>query len=564
MRLLAALIFFTRLPFWRIAEVPPRYYKEVVNYWPLVGWLTGGVMAGILWLTSHCFSWEIAVLLTMLSRILLTGALHEDGLADFCDGFGGGTTRERILSIMKDSHIGTYGVIGLICYLGMFYLLIYRLPMAIAPWLIVGFDTWSKITAKTENKRKMENKTELILIRISGLDRPGLTASITAILSEYDVDIMDIGQADIHSTLSLGLLFKCKEKDSGNIMKDLLFKASALGINIRFYPISTEEYEEWVNMQGKNRYILTLLGRKLTAQQIAGATRILAEQQLNIDGIRRLTGRIPLDEKKANVRACIEFSVRGTPKDKEELQRQLMQLSSSLAMDFSFQQDNMYRRMRRLICFDMDSTLIETEVIDELAMRAGVGDQVKAITERAMRGEIDFIESFKERVSLLKGLDESVMREIAENLPITEGVERLMYVLKRYGYKIAILSGGFTYFGNYLKDKFGIDYVYANELEIIDGKLTGRYLGDIVDGKRKAELLRLIAQVEKVDIAQTIAVGDGANDLPMLSIAGLGIAFHAKPKVAANARQSINTIGLDGVLYFLGFKDSYLDERGKL
>lgn len=410
----------------------------------------------------------------------------------------------------------------------------------------------------------MENKTELILIRISGLDRPGLTASITAILSEYDVDIMDIGQADIHSTLSLGLLFKCKEKDSGNIMKDLLFKASALGINIRFYPISTEEYEEWVNMQGKSRYILTLLGRKLTAQQIAGATRILAEQQLNIDGIRRLTGRIPLDEKKANVRACIEFSVRGTPKDKEELQRQLMQLSSSLAMDFSFQQDNMYRRMRRLICFDMDSTLIETEVIDELAMRAGVGDQVKAITERAMRGEIDFIESFKERVSLLKGLDESVMREIAENLPITEGVERLMYVLKRYGYKIAILSGGFTYFGNYLKDKFGIDYVYANELEIIDGKLTGRYLGDIVDGKRKAELLRLIAQVEKVDIAQTIAVGDGANDLPMLSIAGLGIAFHAKPKVAANARQSINTIGLDGVLYFLGFKDSYLDERGKL
>lgn len=410
----------------------------------------------------------------------------------------------------------------------------------------------------------MENKTELILISISGLDRPGLTASITAILSEYDVDIMDIGQADIHSTLSLGLLFKCKEKDSGNIMKDLLFKASALGINIRFYPISTEEYEEWVNMQGKNRYILTLLGRKLTAQQIAGATRILAEQQLNIDGIRRLTGRIPLDEKKANVRACIEFSVRGTPKDKEELQRQLMQLSSSLAMDFSFQQDNMYRRMRRLICFDMDSTLIETEVIDELAMRAGVGDQVKAITERAMRGEIDFIESFKERVSLLKGLDESVMREIAENLPITEGVERLMYVLKRYGYKIAILSGGFTYFGNYLKDKFGIDYVYANELEIIDGKLTGRYLGDIVDGKRKAELLRLIAQVEKVDIAQTIAVGDGANDLPMLSIAGLGIAFHAKPKVAANARQSINTIGLDGVLYFLGFKDSYLDERGKL
>lgn len=409
----------------------------------------------------------------------------------------------------------------------------------------------------------MDTSTELILIRITGLDRPGLTASITETLSKYDVTILDIGQADIHSTLSLGILFKSLKQDSGNIMKELLFKASDLGVNIRFYPISVEEYEEWVSRQGKDRYILTLLGRKLTAKQITAVTGILAEQGLNIDAIKRLTGRQPLDECKSNVRACIELSVRGTPRDHEEMQRNLMQLGSELAMDFSFQRDNMYRRMRRLICFDMDSTLIQTECIDELAERAGVGDQVRAITESAMRGEIDFKESFTQRVALLKGLDESVMKEIAENLPITEGVERLMFVLKRYGYKIAILSGGFTYFGEYLQKKFGIDYVYANELEIIDGKLTGRYLGDVVDGKRKAELLRLIAQVEKVDIAQTIAVGDGANDLPMLSLAGLGIAFHAKPKVVANARQAINTIGLDGVLYFLGFKDSYLEERGK-
>ena len=409
----------------------------------------------------------------------------------------------------------------------------------------------------------MDANTELILIRITGVDRPGLTASFTEILSGYDVNIMDIGQANIHSTLSLGILFMSQKSDSGNIMKELLFKASDLGVNIRFYPVPVEEYEEWVSRQGKDRYIMTLLGRKLSAKQITAVTHILSGQGLNIDAIKRLTGRQPLDESKTGVRACIEFSLRGTPRDREEMQRELMKLSSELEVDFSFQRDNMYRRMRRLICFDMDSTLIQTECIDELAERAGVGEQVRAITESAMRGEIDFKESFTQRVALLKGLDVSVMQEIADTMPITEGVERLMFVLKRYGYKIAILSGGFTFFGEYLQKKFGIDYVYANELEVEDGKLTGRYLGDVVDGKRKAELLRLIAQVEKVDIAQTIAVGDGANDLPMLSLAGLGIAFHAKPKVKENARHSINTIGLDGVLYFLGFKDSYLEERGK-
>lgn len=400
---------------------------------------------------------------------------------------------------------------------------------------------------------------ELILIRVTGVDRPGLTATLTDILARYDVTILDIGQADIHNTLSLGVLFMSNESDSGFIMKDLLFEASSLGVGITFHPISADEYEHWVSLQGKNRYILTLLGRKLTAKQISAATRILADQGMNIDAIKRLTGRIPLDENKKHPRSCIEFSVRGTPRDRIQMQAHLIKLASELGIDFSFQLDNMYRRMRRLICFDMDSTLIETEVIDELAMRNGVGDQVKAITESAMRGEIDFKESFTQRVSLLKGLDESVMKEIADNLPITEGVDRLMYVLKKYGYKIAILSGGFTYFAQTLQKKYGIDYVYANELEFVDGKLTGRYLGDVVDGKRKAELLRLIAQVEKVDIAQTIAVGDGANDLPMLSIAGLGIAFHAKPKVATNAQQSINTMGLDGILYFLGFKDSYIN-----
>ena len=407
---------------------------------------------------------------------------------------------------------------------------------------------------------QQEEIQEQILVGIAGQDRPGVTASVTEILARYDAQILDIGQADIHSTLSLGILFRIKERLSGQVMKELLFKATELNINIDFKPVTDEEYEEWVNQQGKNRYILTVIGRDLSAKQVAVASRAIRDQGLNIDSIIRLTGRRSLLHPERNVRACIEFSMRGTPHSLAEMQSQLMQMSGELAFDFSIQRDNMFRRMRRLICFDMDSTLIQTECIDELAMRAGVGDKVKAITESAMRGEIDFKESFRQRVELLKGLDASVMREIAETMPITEGAERLMSVLKRYGYKIAILSGGFTYFGQYLQRKFNIDYMYANELEIgEDGKLTGRYIGDIVDGKRKAELLKLIAQVEKVDLAQTIAVGDGANDLPMLSIAGLGIAFHAKPRVVANAKQAINTIGLDGVLYFLGFKDSYMN-----
>ena len=405
----------------------------------------------------------------------------------------------------------------------------------------------------------MTKANEIILITINGMDRPGVTAALTEILANNNAVILDIGQADIHNQLSLGILFQCTEENSGDILKELLFKSYELDVNIRFSPISEAEYSEWVGMQGKNRYIITILGRKLTAKQIAGVSHVVAEQGMNIDDIKRLTGRIPLDENERTPKASVQFSVRGTPSDKERMKADFMRLSNELEMDISFQEDSMYRRMRRLICFDMDSTLIKTEVIDELAIRAGVGDQVKAITESAMRGEIDFCESFKQRCALLKGLDVSVMQEIAENLPITEGVDRLMRVLKKVGFKIAILSGGFTYFGNYLKQKYNIDYVYANELEIEDGKLTGRYVGDIVDGRRKAELLRLIAQVENVDIRQTVAVGDGANDLPMVSIAGLGIAFRAKPKVKATANQSISTIGLDGILYFLGYKDSYLE-----
>ena len=404
----------------------------------------------------------------------------------------------------------------------------------------------------------MEANVEIIQVNISGADKPGMTTSLAEILARYDAFILDIGQANIHQSLTLGILFKTTSDKSGSIMKELLFKASELGVMIRFTPIQADDYDAWVSRQGKNRYIVTLLGRKVTAQNIADVTKAVCDQGLNIDAIKRLTGRMPLEEDERAPKACIELSVRGTLRDRNEMQERFMSLSGS-GIDVSFQKDDIYRRSRRLICFDMDSTLITTEVIDELADRAGVGDEVRRITERAMRGEIDFRESFTERVALLKGLDVSVMQDIAEKLPITEGLERLMTVLKRVGYKTAILSGGFTYFGNYLKQLYGFDYVYANELEIENGRLTGRYSGEIVDGRRKAELLRLLCQFEGINIAQAIAVGDGANDLPMLNLAGLGIAFHAKPKVKATAQQSISTIGLDGILYFLGLKDSWIE-----
>ena len=411
-------------------------------------------------------------------------------------------------------------------------------------------------------------KEEQILIRISGKDRVGLTASIMAILARYDAQILDLGQAVIHNTLSMGILIRIDEAHSGQVMKELLFKTTELGsISIGFAPVSDEDYEAWAGRQGRNRYILTIIGRTLSAGQIQAATDVISRYGLNIDAIKRLTGRMSIMHPEKNVRACVEFSIRGflSADDKKAMQKDLMAMGTEVGVDFSFQKDDMYRRMRRLICFDMDSTLIQAECIDELARRHGVYDQVAAITERAMRGEIDFKESFTERVALLKGLDISVMQDIAEHLPITEGTDRLMSVLKTCGYKIAILSGGFTFFGEYLQRKYGIDYVYANELEVDeDGKLTGRYLGDVVDGRRKADLLKLIAQTEKVNLAQTIAVGDGANDLPMINEAGLGIAFHAKPRVKQSARQSISTVGLDGVLYFIGFKDSQLGEQGKL
>jgi phosphoserine phosphatase len=399
--------------------------------------------------------------------------------------------------------------------------------------------------------------SEIILINISGQDKPGLTASLMGILAEYNVGVLDIGQAMIHETLSLGMLLEIPDKEKlSPVLKDVLFHVHHLGMQVRFTPVSSERYSEWVGGADAPRYIVTLLGRRITAEQISRIARVISDNTLNIEDILRLSGRAPLHKGGETARACVELSVRGYPLDLDSMKERFMEISQELGVDISFQEDNIYRRNRRLVVFDMDSTLIQQEVIDEIAREAGVYDEVSAVTELAMRGELDFKQSLTRRVSLLEGLDESMLERVAERLVLTEGAERLIRALRTFGYKTAVISGGFTYFGKRLQEKPGLDYMQANEREIRDGRLTGKVLGGIIDGQRKAELLKDIADKEQINLEQVIAVGDGANDLPMLRVAGLGIAFHAKPLVKRSARQSISTLGLDGILYLMGVKDT--------
>ena len=404
--------------------------------------------------------------------------------------------------------------------------------------------------------------SEIVLINITGRDRKGLDSKFSSILAQYDVNVLDIGQSVIHEHISLGVLVEIpQESDFPALYKDMLYEGHIMGLAIEIKPVEQDHYESWVKAHGKERRKITLLGEKLTAHQIAKVASVIYENGLNIDNITRMTGRISLTEPQENPRASIQLTASGRPKNIKGMRRSFMEISQETGIDISFHVDNIYTRNRKLVVFDMDSTLIQVEVIDELAKLAGVGAQVAEITESAMRGEIDFKESFRQRVALLKGLKEVELKKITELLPLAEGAEIVTKTLKGLGYKLGILSGGFTFVGEYLREKLGLDYVYANTLDVRDGEVTGEVIGEIIDGERKAELLRKLAEKESINLDQTIAVGDGANDLPMISLAGLGVAFHAKPIVREKAGNTISTVGLDGLLYLIGIQDREIREE---
>jgi phosphoserine phosphatase len=404
--------------------------------------------------------------------------------------------------------------------------------------------------------------TEALLIHISGHDGPGITAACTAILAAHNAAILDIGQAVVHENLALGILIAAPDASQLAPMKTELHDSMiARGLHARFTRVRANALEHWMRGLGKSHFIVTVLGRSVSAQMLARASQVIAASKFNVDRIERLSAQIcwqdcnqsPSDGEPAN--ACVELAVSGNAEEEAALRSQLLVVAQEFSIDIACQREGIFRLNRRLFAFDMDSTLIQGEVIDELARLAGVGEQVARITEAAMRGELDFDQSFTRRVALLKGLSAERVYSLLDAIPLADGAERLFRALKLLGLKTAILSGGFNFFARSLQQRFAIDYVHSNELEIVDGAVTGRVIPPIVNGARKAMLLAEIAASEGISLEQVVAVGDGANDIPMLNLAGMGIAYRAKPIVRQQADQSISRLGLDGLLYLIGLRD---------